>query len=194
MTTFEKLRLSHAALAVLAVAAYVTGEAGLIHAWLGYGVAAVLAFRILWGLVGPRQVGIARLLPDLTELSRIRLPDHPAISRTLIAGIVASLLTVTATGVALDGFRSLPMPASVVASAQALTVPTPTAINPEGNLVTVSSRREREHGEGHRGAHWIKEVHEAVANFMLALVGLHVVYLLLFKRKLAAYMLFQRAK
>lgn len=44
----NRIRIYHATLATLAVLAYLTGELGIIHAWLGYGVAVVIAFRLLW--------------------------------------------------------------------------------------------------------------------------------------------------
>lgn len=194
MTIFEKLRLSHAALAGLATAAYLTGEAGIIHAWLGYAVAVVLLARVVWGIFGPRQVGISRFLPDLAGLTQVRVLDHPAVSRLLIAGIVASLLLVTTTGVVMDRFRALPSfaEATTVSRAHALITPAGTASS-NRQVVAASERRElRDEHEG-RGDNWIKEVHEAAANLMLLFVGLHVGYLLLFKRKLAAFMLFQRS-
>ena len=62
MTILEKTRGLHAVLAVTALAAYATGELGLIHAWIGYAVAAVIALRLVWGLLGPKQVGISRFI------------------------------------------------------------------------------------------------------------------------------------
>ncbi|AGK56908.1 cytochrome B561 [Hyphomicrobium denitrificans 1NES1] len=37
---------------------------GLIHAWLGYGVAAVIVLQLLWALSGERQVGLMRFYPS----------------------------------------------------------------------------------------------------------------------------------
>lgn len=194
MTTFEKLRLSHTALASLAMCAYLTGEAGLVHAWLGYAVAVVLLVRVVWGIFGPLQVGISRFLPDIAGLTQVRVLNHPAVSRLLIAGIVASLLLVTGTGIVMDRFQALPSlaKASTVSRAQALT--TPDGAPPVNRqILAVSERRElHDEDEGSAG-HWIKELHEAAANMMLLFVGLHVAYLLLFKGKLAASMLFLRA-
>ncbi len=47
-----------------------------------------------------------------------------------------------------------------------------------------------EEGEENEGGEWIEEIHEASANLLFLFVGLHVGYVLLFKRKLAFYMLF----
>ena len=48
MPIMHRLRAYHALLVVLAVAAYATGEMGLVHAWLGYAVSVVLIGRVLW--------------------------------------------------------------------------------------------------------------------------------------------------
>jgi hypothetical protein len=44
MNIMQRIRIYHATLAILAILAYLTGELGLVHAWLGYGVAIVLDF------------------------------------------------------------------------------------------------------------------------------------------------------
>jgi len=191
MTTFEKIRLSHAALAVGCALAYLTGEAGIIHAWIGYGVAAIIALRLVWGLFGPRQVGISRLVPTLEQVSAIRWLDHPAVSKCLLASIVVSLLVVSGTGIALgpgegEGGRehaALSKPVSQPAAQDAVGL-LPLAFVSPARADDDMEREENDSGE------WIEEVHEASANLLFLFVGLHVGYVLLFKRKLARYMLF----
>ncbi|MBM3542055.1 MAG: hypothetical protein FJX51_08410, partial [Alphaproteobacteria bacterium] len=102
MAVFRLFRAYHAVLAVLSILVYLTGEAGLIHAWLGYAVAAVIAFRLAWSVVGPRHLGISRIFPDLEALRGIRWIDHPAVGKVLLSGIAINLLLATATGLALD--------------------------------------------------------------------------------------------
>lgn len=188
MTTFEKLRLSHAALAVGCILAYFTGDAGIVHAWIGYTVAAIIALRLVWGLFGPRQVGIARLVPTLEQVSAIRWLDHPAVSKILLSSIVVSLLVVTGTGIALgpgvgEGDRE---------HATASTPASQPAAQDAGRLSHVAfvSPARADEGEENEGGEWIEEIHEASANLLFLFVGLHVGYVLLFKRKLAFYMLF----
>ena len=65
MIMLNRIRLYHITLALLAMLAYFTGELGLIHAWLGYGVAAVILLRLIWALSGERQVGLSRFFPTL---------------------------------------------------------------------------------------------------------------------------------
>lgn len=192
MTTFKKVRLSHAALAIGCVLAYFTGEEGLIHAWIGYGVAAIIALRLIWGLFGPRQVGISRLVPTFDQVSAIRWLDHPAVSKILLSAIIISLLVVSGTGIALgpgedEGGREHAALSTSVAE------PAAHAASVSSQLAFVSPARADDHeaaGEGHENGEWIEEVHEAAANLLFLFVGLHVGYVLLFKRKLAFYMLF----
>jgi cytochrome b len=192
LSILEKLRFYHAALALSASAAYATGELGFIHAWLGYLVAGIIVMRLLWGLVGPRQIGISRFIPDFSDVTSARLLDHPVVSRILISGIALSLVVVSATGIAMDRFSSLGSTHRVETVAQ--------HGSPRGELVGartamahssvfVAAREEAE--DENEREDWIKELHEASANLMLALVVLHVTYLLLFKRKLAFFMLFR---
>lgn len=51
-------RLFHWSFVVLAVAAYVTAKTGgnamIYHFWCGYAVLALLLFRLVWGIAGPR--------------------------------------------------------------------------------------------------------------------------------------------
>lgn len=174
MSIFHCLRLYHTALAILAILAYVSGEAGAIHRWLGYGVAGIIAFRLCWGIVGPRQIGISRLFPNIAELIRVRWLGHPAISKALLTGIVVSLLTVTVSGIMMD------RPAT--SARQLLTSP-----------AHADEDRDR-HGDARRGHgkedEFLEELHETAANLLLLCVGLHVAYLFAFKRKMALFMLF----
>ena len=119
MNVYRKLRLYHAMLASSALAAYATGEAGIVHAWIGYALVGIILFRLAWGMFGPSQLRIGRFLPDLASLLRIRAANDPAIARLLLGGVVASLVLVAGTGIALDRTKSL----NLVAEARTVPVP-----------------------------------------------------------------------
>jgi len=175
MSVFHKIRLYHAALALLVTAAYFTGdELEGVHNWLGYAVAAVILFRALWAAVGPRQLGISRLFPDLTELAKVRRLNHPMISRTLLAGIVITLLLTTGTGLLME-----PPPIGGFAAEMSIAP----AFADDG---------EREHDRDGKENEALEEVHETTANLLVLFVVLHVAYLLAFKRPMALFMLFAR--
>jgi cytochrome b len=188
MKAFHQLRLYHAMLAVSALAAYATGEAGIVHAWIGYALVGMILFRLAWGMFGPSQFRIGRFLPDLASLFRIRAANDPAIARVLLGGVVASLLLVAGTGIALDQTKSLNL------VAEARTVPVPRVeFHSHGasvtrGMTTPSASRDDDDDENEG---WLAELHEFAANMMLLFVGLHVAYMVVFRRPLAGFMLFR---
>lgn len=99
---------------------------------------------------------------------------HPAISRTLLLAIAVSLLLTVATGIALDRGRALGVAAS--------------------GAVSVAYADEDRERAGRRSSHGsddlIEDAHEAFANFLMLIVGVHVAYLLTFKRPIALFMMF----
>jgi cytochrome b len=168
------IRAYHAILAVLAALAYLTGELGLIHAWLGYGVAAVIVLRLIAAagvVVGARQLGLQRFYPHFEGLRFDNALSHPAVSRVLIAVIAVATIGAVATGIAIDRGRSVGLAEiAIVRSAAADEV--------------------RDRPPRSLGDKLLKESHELFANLMLLAVGGHVGYLLLFRRPLARFMLF----
>jgi cytochrome b len=117
-------RLIHLLLAVLGVAALVSGQfAGDyrralhpgfdIHTWIGLGMALALAARIAWGFAGPAPTCFSQWLPvtrerlkacwqDLVELARLRLPlreGHDGIAGLVQAIGLAAFAWLGASGV-----------------------------------------------------------------------------------------------
>lgn len=172
MNIMHRIRIYHAALATLSILSYVTGELGIIHSWLGYGVSLVIIFRLLWTLSGHRQVGLMRFYPSFEGLNLGNMFTHPAITKTLMLGIALSVLAVTLTGIAIDKGEAIGL-------AQVELLATANADDDE-----------HEHNEESFLEEALEETHEFFANVMLLIVGMHVSYLLLFKRPLAKFMLF----
>ena len=166
------IRIYHAVLAILAILAYLTGDDDNIHAWLGYAVAAVVTFRLLWVFSGNPHVGLMRFYPSFEGLNLSNAFTHPAITKTFMLGIAISLLSVTTTGILMDKGKSLGI-ANVELVAPAF------ADDDDHKEKTESFLDEA-----------LEETHEFFGNLLLIFVGLHVSYLLLFKRPLAKFMLF----
>jgi cytochrome b len=188
MPIFAKIRLYHCGLIILTALAYLSGELGEVHEVLGYGVAAIIILRILWGVVGPRQVGISRFFPHLDELRKSRLSD-PAISRLLISIVAITLIATTVTGILLEE------PAAHEQTAQAVSPLHSTATElPKLAVSAVVPQAKADDGDRDKSSEedWLTEVHELVANLLVLAVAAHVLYLFLFKRDLALYMLFVR--
>lgn len=167
----HRIRAYHATLAILACLAYATGESGLIHAWLGYGVAIIIALRLSWALSGERQFGLTRFYPDFGGLNPGNAMTHPFISRSLMLGILLSLILATATGIAMDRGASFQ--------------------STSADMVLTADTDDDDHREG--SGSWseaLEASHELFSDLMLLFVGMHVTYLVLFKLPLARFMLF----
>lgn len=172
----HRIRIYHAVLAVLAILAYLTGDDEGIHAWLGYSVAIVVVFRLLWVLTGNPHVGLMRFYPSFEGLDLSNLFTHPAITKTFMLGIAVSLLSVTATGILMDQGKSIGM-----ASAELIA---PAFADDDNDSDDHDNKNESFADEA------LEEIHELSGNLLLTFVGLHVGYLLIFKRSLAKFMLF----
>lgn len=169
--------------ATLAVVAFVTGELGLIHAWLGYSVAVIIIFRLLWSLSGERQLGLARFHPVFEGLNTNNFPVHPAFGKTLILGIALSLIGATVTGIALDRGRSL----GAVDTPDEISAPV--LANKDG-IKYVKGKHKRERKQEHKDIQdgFIDEIHEALANLMVFFVAMHITYMVLLKWPIAKFM------
>ncbi len=100
-------RLIHLVLALSGVAAVATGDfaddsrLGFgIHAWIGIAFALAIGLRVLWGLLGPREMRFSTWVPhnraqmqpaldDVLGLLRLRLPQRPLHGG--IAGVIQAL-------------------------------------------------------------------------------------------------------
>jgi cytochrome b len=179
----HQIRIYHVTLAVLATLAYLTGDDDGIHAWLGYAVALVVVLRLLWALTGNPHVGLMRFYPQFEGLNLSNAFTHPAITKTFMLGIAVSLLSVTSTGILMDQGKTIGLAnAELVAAAYA----------------DDDDHHHKKHGKDHHKESFyeeaLEEVHEFFGNLLLIFVGLHVSYLLLFKRPLAKFMLFMPKK
>ncbi len=173
MKTLSRLRIFHACLAIIAVTAYATGEAGSIHAWFGYGVACLIIVRLIWATSGVTQLGLSKFYPNFVGLKLGNAATHPAISRTLLAAIALLVVGAAATGIWMDQGKT-------IGFGQARST---------AYVADAADGGEEEHEDGGM----VGEVHETLANALVVVVAFHVLYLLLFKRPLALFMLFIRA-
>lgn len=174
MTPLKQIRWYHLFLAILATAAYFTGDddSG-IHRLIGYGVAAAVTVRLLLGLSGSGPFSWRRLVPPLRAPANLPIVKHPAISRVLILLILASVAGTATTGVMMDKGNSLMRPSLTLSETE----------REEGD-----SEREGEDEEGEDGV--LSELHETFANLIIIFVGAHIVYLVIFRLPMAKFMLF----
>ena len=63
MNLKQHVRVFHVTLATLTILAFISGDFGVVQDILGYGVAAIIALRLLWVLSNPCRLCLNRFLP-----------------------------------------------------------------------------------------------------------------------------------
>lgn len=136
------VRVMHWLLVASFAGAWLTAESErwrLVHVTLGYTMAALVAFRVVWGFVGTRHARFADFVRGPAAAGRYLVallkghPDHHAGHNP--AGALAILALLVGIGVtAASGWATY----------------------------------------NELGGDWLEELHEGAANFLLALVGVHV--------------------
>lgn len=141
------VRVFHWLLVLSFAGAYLTAESErwrLVHVTLGYTMAGLVVFRILWGFAGTRYARFSSFVRGPQAVKRYlgsllsRKPEHHTGHNPAGAVAIVALLLL-ALGVAASGWATY-------------------------NEVS---------------GDWLEEVHEAAANVMLAIVGMHVAAVIL---------------
>ena len=125
-----------------------------LHSYAGYVIFALLLFRLIWGVVGPRYArfsdfvkspaAVMGYLKDLVRFRARRYIGHNPAGGAMIVALLLSLIATTLSGMLAYGAVGLgPM---------------------TGLFLNHSSY----------GSEWLEEIHEFFANFTLLLVVLHV--------------------
>lgn len=93
--------------------ALVTEEGSGWHIWVGYGLAALLGLRLLWGLIGPKEARFSAFPPSpsravahLGEIGRgevVRHRSHNPLGALMVYAIWGTLLVVIGSGIAMSG-------------------------------------------------------------------------------------------
>ncbi len=146
-------RMFHWLFALSFLGAYLSADSErwrALHVTLGYTVAGLLAFRVLYGLVGPRQARLSLLWR--------KLAGAPAWLRT-VAGAARQA---TVQGIPWQQGQNLLMALAVVALL-ALVLP-----------LTLSGYATYNGWGDALGGEWLEDVHEAAGEAMLALAFLHL--------------------
>ncbi|WP_232829420.1 cytochrome b/b6 domain-containing protein [Tropicimonas sp. IMCC34043] len=154
--------------AAFAIAWLTADELQPVHEIAGYTVAGLVAFRIVWGLVGSRYARFAQFLRGpATTLAYLgdmtRGKERRYLGHNPTGGAMIAVLLITLSGTALTGWL-MEEPSRVAMLPDLPQIVAPAFADDDG---------EREgSGEGARGA--LYEAHEVLANLMLLLVAMHV--------------------
>lgn len=168
------VRITHWSIALAVLAnALLTEEGSGPHIWVGYGLAAILGLRLLWGLVGPAEARFAAFWPSprkaLAHLRDIRAgtvtphASHNPLGALMVYAIWGCLLTIIATGITMAG----PPPwdgAEREADHRSTVV--------SGESHEEASEEGDGEEEGEEGL--LGEIHETAANLLYLLILLHL--------------------
>lgn len=171
------VRITHWGIAAGVIANRLVTEGGdTAHISIGYAVAALLALRLMWGLVGSAPARFSSFPPDpaaaLRHIRNIRngrvqaYRSHNPLGALMVYALWATLIVVAATGIVMaraDSVtsRTAAQPARVYAEPRLL------PFREEGRAREGREAEEREEG-------MVGEIHELAANLLLALAILHV--------------------
>ena len=115
------IRVFHWSLVVLVAAMWWTAEQGYMawHKWIGAGLMGLLAYRLVWGLIGPKTAHLLSLVPrpnalllyvrSLTQLGHKPSFGHSALGGLAVLALLGLLTAQTISGlftVDVDGLNS----------------------------------------------------------------------------------------
>jgi cytochrome b len=162
------VRAGHWSLVLLFAVAYLSGEIEVetLHAWAGYAILAIVLFRILWGFVGTKHARFTNFVVgwrataahagSLLSLRPKHYLGHNPLGGWMIVALLATLLLLCWSGLeayAAEGKGPLAQ----------------TTLYPVAEARADGDGRKK----GKQESVW-KDVHEALANFCLLLVFLHI--------------------
>lgn len=170
------VRLTHWGVAAGVLANGVLTEEGSgAHQWVGYGVAALLALRWIWGLIGSPEARFSAFRPSLGRAAahvraigrgeKTTHRSHNPLGALMVYALWATLTVVIGSGVAMTTLPNASTPPTAALSNGQLQAP---AASEDDEV-----RQAGEDGEG-EGDEVIEEVHEVAANLLFILAGLHL--------------------
>lgn len=169
-------RILHWLIALSFTVAYLSGDdAGAMHLWFGYALAALVGLRILFAL--SRRRGFPSLLP---RRAAALSPSAPLVGRLLMSSVLIGSMLAIASGIAMvDNTKAVGLAISpVITTAQA---------DDDGDDGEIENSFAH-HGLG-QDAGPLRSLHEFAASGTLLLVGLHLVWLLMYRRQAVIVML-----
>ncbi|WP_408588340.1 cytochrome b/b6 domain-containing protein [Novosphingobium sp.] len=163
------VKLTHwSVVAAILANALATEEGSSAHVWVGYALAAVLALRLLWGLIGPAEARFTAFPPSPRRaLAHIRdigsgkashHASHNPLGALMVYAIWSCLGVIIATGIAMAGLPNQPREGAELRETVA---------------AASVEREDGEEGEGGKESP-LGEVHESAVNLLYLLIVLHI--------------------
>ena len=174
------VRIFHWGLVLAFTVAYLSGdEESSLHIYSGYVVLGLIAFRVLWGLIGTRYArfsnfvyspgAVIQYLKGLAAKKPKHYMGHNPAAGWMVIAMLLSLFVVTVSGLKVyaieEGFGPL------AGEFPALTIISPAYADDDDNE---HGKNENGHGENEEAEEFWEEIHEVSSNFMLLLIFLHI--------------------
>lgn len=172
------VRIIHWSIVLAVIAnALVTEEGSDAHVWVGYALAALLALRLLWGVVGMPEARFSafppspsRALAHIRDIAAGRRTDHAShnpLGALMVYAIWTCLAVIIATGIAMSppSLDSRNTPAAGQSQMES------------AETHAASDRRVEEHEAGaanEREEGALTEAHEIAVNLLYVLIALHL--------------------
>lgn len=178
------VKLTHwTIVAAILANALITEEGSGAHVWVGYALAATLALRLIWGVIGPAEARFTafppsprRALAHIREIAAGKTSEHAShnpLGALMVYAIWSALAVIVVTGVLMAGVPGGPDRDADAAreSARPAAASAPAARGEEAG-----EDHEREGGEGEEGEEEgpLVEVHEIAVNLLYVLIVLHI--------------------
>jgi cytochrome b len=163
------VRIFHWSLVAFFALAYLTGEVDIesLHSWAGYTVIGLLAFRLVWGLIGTRYARfsnfiygpktVKRYAKSLLTRHPIHYTGHNPLGGWMVIALLLSLAMTSWTGLKLYAVEGKG----------------PLADNAPGIIAVARANDNHDKTEGDGEEFW-EEVHEVFSHLSLILIFIHV--------------------
>lgn len=166
------VRITHWTIALAILLNGLLTEGGsLVHIWIGYVALAMLALRLVWGVVGTEEARFSAFVPSLAR-ARAHLGDllagrhrtyrsHNPLGTLMVYALWATLAVIVTTGLMQEGTLFPTSPSEIVET--------------HGTTVSGTATQDEDHAAGEReGDSVIGEIHGIAANLILILAALHI--------------------
>jgi len=178
------VRLFHWSLVLSFSIAYLSGEEeSNLHIYAGYVVLGLIAFRLIWGLVGTRHARfsdfvtspatVIHYLKGLLARKPQHYPGHNPAGGWMVIAMLGCLFIVSVSGLKVYAIEEGLGP--LAADTPALTLISPArADDDDDDDHRGHEKKEHRHGEDDAAEEFWEELHEVSSNIMLLLIVLHI--------------------
>lgn len=174
------VRIFHWGLVIAFTVAYLSGdEENSLHIYSGYAVLGLIAFRVIWGLIGSRYARfsdfvyspatVIQYLKGLVARKPKHYTGHNPAGGWMVIAMLLSLFVVTVSGLKVYAIEEGLGP--LAGEPPALTVISVAYADDDD---AGHRKNENGHGEDEAAEEFWEELHEVSSNFMLFLIFLHI--------------------